>query len=248
MPRWAKYVSLFLLVAAGFMIATPTSNWLPPPDDAEPADSRPLSISIKPGELLIEGRDGSELQNELVTLAEAMHSGEMTVSGSEVFVRGVASRSRNWATTLDAFRQRLPAETDLVQDVLIVDDELDVHTLCRRMFDTIRNADVTFRQSGSKLRTASFAALDRMISFASSCVEVTILIVGHSDTSGDEEFNRILSLRRAEAVAEYLRAGGVPAEQLRVDGRGSSEPVADNDTVHGRARNRRIEFDLLSAS
>lgn len=248
MPRWAKYVSLILLVAAGFLIATPTSNWLPPPDDGGPADIRPLAIHIKPGEVLIDGSTETDLQKELVTLAKAMHSGEMTAAGSEVVVRGVASDNRMWATTLDAFKQQLPADTDLILDVFVVNGELQVHALCNRMFDTIRNADITFHHAGSELRTASFAALDRMISFARSCTEARILIVGHSDTSGDEEFNRILSLRRAEAVANYLRAGGVPAEQLQVDGRGSSEPVADNATVHGRARNRRIEFDLVPAS
>jgi len=248
MPRWAKFVSLFLLVAAGFLIATPTSNWLPPPDDVLPANITPFSISVKPGEILIDGRDGSALQDGLVALAETMRYGEMTATGPEISVRGVAPASGNWTTALDAFRQQLPVDTNLVLDVFVVDDGLDVDELCGRMFEAIRDADITFRQSGSELRTASFASLDRIISFADSCAETTILVVGHSDTLGDEEFNRILSLRRAEAVAEYLRNGGVPSGKLKVDGRGSSEPVADNDTVHGRARNRRIEFELLSAS
>lgn len=248
MPRWAKYVSLFLLVTAGILIATQTLKRPPPPDDARPAERGALRISIGPGEVRVEGSDESGLQNELVALAEAMHSGELTVTGSEIWVRGVAPDSRLWATTIDAFEQRIPADTELVLDVFVVDDELDIRALCERMFDTIRSADITFHQSGSELRSASFAALDRIISFAGSCTETTILIVGHSDSTGDEAFNRILSLRRAEAVANYLRAGGVPAKQIQVDGRGSMDPVADNETVHGRARNRRIEFDLLPAS
>jgi len=69
-----------------------------------------------------------------------------------------------------------------------------------------------------------------------------VLVVGHTDTSGDETYNQQLSLRRAESVADYLVASGLDAEQLRVIGRGSKEPMVSNETLEGRKQNRRVDI------
>ena len=75
---------------------------------------------------------------------------------------------------------------------------------------------------------------------------LTIEIGGHTDSVGDETYNQSLSLRRAQAVAEYLRGKGVEPTRMRCLGYGASRPVADNGTEEGRARNRRIEFTVKS--
>ncbi len=67
-----------------------------------------------------------------------------------------------------------------------------------------------------------------------------ITIIGHTDSIGPEEYNMKLSLRRAEAAAEYLRSLGI--DDITVEGRGESEPIASNATREGRAQNRRIEI------
>ena len=69
-------------------------------------------------------------------------------------------------------------------------------------------------------------------------------IVGHTDSMGDEDYNQALSERRAMAVKEFLVASGVSADIIDVSGRGESEPVADNDTEEGRAKNRRVEIHV----
>ena len=69
-----------------------------------------------------------------------------------------------------------------------------------------------------------------------------VLVVGHTDTSGNETYNQQLSLRRAESVADYLVASGLDAEQLRVIGRGSKEPMVSNETLEGRKQNRRVDI------
>ena len=69
-----------------------------------------------------------------------------------------------------------------------------------------------------------------------------ILVVGHTDTSGDESHNDALSLKRAESVADHLISTGVKADALRVIGRGSKEPVASNETREGRIQNRRVDI------
>lgn len=69
-----------------------------------------------------------------------------------------------------------------------------------------------------------------------------IAIHGHTDDRGDESYNQALSVRRAAAVADFLREHGVAARRLFVVGFGETRPIADNDTASGRARNRRVEL------
>ena len=120
----------------------------------------------------------------------------------------------------------------------------DVGELCRRVFDAVDEPEITFGLQGYALRPSSRAGLDRIVDFARNCPWESIVIVGHSDSIGDEAVNRAVSRRRAQAVADYLLRAGVPADRLEVEGRGSAEPVADNETISGRARNRRVELKL----
>lgn len=74
--------------------------------------------------------------------------------------------------------------------------------------------------------------------------DLRVRIVGHTDNTGNESYNRRLSKRRADAVKDFLVLNGIPANRLVTEGRGSRDPIADNSTEEGRARNRRIEFDV----
>ncbi|OEF86461.1 hypothetical protein A142_11015 [Vibrio splendidus 12E03] len=71
-----------------------------------------------------------------------------------------------------------------------------------------------------------------------------ISITGHTDSSGAEAYNQALSELRAQAVADYLIENGVASERLTVIGMGESQPVADNHSKEGRAKNRRVEIDF----
>jgi OOP family OmpA-OmpF porin len=71
------------------------------------------------------------------------------------------------------------------------------------------------------------------------------LIVGYTDSTGDPDYNLDLSLRRAQSVRDYLVATGVPADKLRVIGRGEADPIAPNTTPEGRAENRRVEIIVI---
>ncbi|MBQ9705267.1 MAG: OmpA family protein, partial [Paludibacteraceae bacterium] len=76
--------------------------------------------------------------------------------------------------------------------------------------------------------------------------EVKIRIIGHTDAVGSEESNQRLSEGRAAAVRADLMARGVDASRIEAEGRGETEPVADNDTEEGRSRNRRVEFVITA--
>ena len=71
-----------------------------------------------------------------------------------------------------------------------------------------------------------------------------IVVTGHTDNVGKVDYNNDLSLRRAEAVRDYLLSMGVDAGKIEIGGKGESEPVADNSTEAGRAQNRRVEVDI----
>lgn len=70
----------------------------------------------------------------------------------------------------------------------------------------------------------------------------SILVVGHTDATGTAEFNQRLSERRAQRIAELISKQGVPADRLYLQGVGSSQPIDTNQTIEGRARNRRVEI------
>lgn len=76
--------------------------------------------------------------------------------------------------------------------------------------------------------------------------ETDILIIGHTDITGDGDNNVDLSVRRAAAVKSYLVSNEVKAARLKIDGRGSTEPIADNNTISGRALNRRVEIVIVA--
>lgn len=74
-----------------------------------------------------------------------------------------------------------------------------------------------------------------------------LLIVGHTDSLGTGAYNQDLSLRRARATAAYITSQGVLLERLKSDGKGEAEPVADNRTEAGQAKNRRVEVAIFAS-
>ena len=70
----------------------------------------------------------------------------------------------------------------------------------------------------------------------------TVRIIGHTDASGTDAINNPLSMERAASTRDYLVARGVPISRIAIDGVGSRQPVASNDTAAGRAQNRRVEI------
>ena len=74
-----------------------------------------------------------------------------------------------------------------------------------------------------------------------------ILIVGHTDSQGDDAYNMSLSQRRANSASAYLQSQGVPSTRISTSGRGEAEPVASNDTEAGRSQNRRVEVAIYAS-
>lgn len=73
----------------------------------------------------------------------------------------------------------------------------------------------------------------------------TIIATGHTDSTGNSGYNKKLSLRRAQAVKDFLVAGGISPDRIFTEGKGATQPVASNKTSQGRARNRRVDVEVL---
>ena len=73
-----------------------------------------------------------------------------------------------------------------------------------------------------------------------------IKIIGHTDNIGEKQYNIILSKNRAAAVGNYLRTAGIETNNITEDGKGYSEPIADNTSEAGRAKNRRVEIFITN--
>lgn len=99
---------------------------------------------------------------------------------------------------------------------------------------------IQFKLDSAELTAEGRAMLDELAATLKELGFISGTVTGYTDSSGDEDYNRGLSLRRAEAVAGYLEAQGIAAGRLNVRGMGESDPVADNGTSEGRAMNRRV--------
>ncbi|WP_457425018.1 outer membrane protein OmpA [Roseateles sp. P5_E7] len=106
-------------------------------------------------------------------------------------------------------------------------------------------ADAFFDFDKSTLKPEATAKLDDLVSKTKGINLEVIIAVGHTDSVGSDEYNQKLSIRRSEAVKAYLVGKGVEPNRVYTEGKGEKQPVADNKTTEGRAKNRRTEIEVV---
>ncbi len=104
--------------------------------------------------------------------------------------------------------------------------------------------NVQFATNSANLLPSSYAVLDQVAALMARYPEYRLIISGHTDSIGDDKFNLDLSKRRAKACYDYLVSKGVAPHRMTHEGYGETRPIADNNTEAGRAKNRRVEFEL----
>jgi OOP family OmpA-OmpF porin len=118
---------------------------------------------------------------------------------------------------------------------------------CQSEFkNSLDGAAIKFDTDQATVSTESYALIVKLAAIALRCKVPQIEISGHTDNTGDDSINQPLSQARAEAVANLLVRAGVPVSRLSAVGYGATRPIAPNDTEDGRAKNRRIEFEVKS--
>lgn len=105
--------------------------------------------------------------------------------------------------------------------------------------------NILFETNRAVLLPSSYPELDAFANYLVKNPQVFIEIGGHTDNTGSEEQNKILSEKRANTVADYLITKGVELNRVTYKGYGSTKPIANNSTDEGKKQNRRVEFTVV---
>ena len=106
-------------------------------------------------------------------------------------------------------------------------------------------ADAFFVFDKAVLQPEGKAKLDDLVNKVKGISLEVIIAVGHTDSIGKDGYNQKLSVARSEAVKAYLVSKGIEKNRVYTEGKGEKQPVADNKTSEGRAKNRRVEIEVV---
>ncbi|MCD9087061.1 OmpA family protein [Stenotrophomonas sp. SY1] len=163
--------------------------------------------------------------------------GKLEVNGQAVRISGEVGN--------EALRQQVVSDLSLASNTsYTVTNGLKVGSQQSVLDQTLANRIIEFQSGSAKLTPFGMSILDEMVAKMAQMPDSRFLIIGHTDNVGQRESNLSLSHARALAVKNYMMAKGIPASHMDVLGKGPDEPVADNTSNDGRARNRRIEFKI----
>ncbi|MFP1632206.1 OmpA family protein [Zhengella sp. ZM62] len=106
-------------------------------------------------------------------------------------------------------------------------------------------SNITFATDQDQVQASFYQTLNSVALVLQKFNQTLVDVYGHTDSTGNDQYNLALSQRRASSVASYLTGQGVDGRRLYIAGLGESQPVASNDTPEGRALNRRVEIKLV---
>ncbi|RMH73374.1 MAG: OmpA family protein [Gemmatimonadetes bacterium] len=121
-----------------------------------------------------------------------------------------------------------------MEDVQYDEEEQKIEARIKILFDTDK----------AEIKPTEAAKLDELANVFSKYPENIVVVEGHTDSDGSEEYNLKLSQRRAKAVEDYLKAKNLDIASLSSIGYGEAQPIASNDTPEGKAMNRRVEIQI----
>lgn len=173
-----------------------------------------------------------------LTDLDQLDSGRLSIIDTRVRLTGVTRDA--------AIRDAVSASALQVPDEYTAEESITLQTLatCQTQFDALKRGNkVNFASGKSELvGEGTYNLLNSLAAAAKECASYNIRIVGHTDSEGRASYNQWLSESRANSVVNYLVSQGIGAARLAAQGLGETNPIASNNTVAGKAQNRRIEF------
>jgi OmpA-OmpF porin, OOP family len=178
----------------------------------------------------------SNVQKLIAPNLKLISKGQVKIDGTVVSVRGEVAN--------EAQRQQIASEiASNLNSTYTVNNALRVSAAEQSILDGIlANRIVEFETGRSTLTPLGIAILDELAVPLLKLKNKRVEVIGNTDNQGLRASNVALSFARAEAVKSYLANKGVQSDLISVLGQGPDRPITTNDTVEGRARNRRIEF------
>lgn len=191
----------------------------------------------------------AQLQNNTQQYVNTSGFNELVidVKGRDVLLSGTTDGKQS-LDNLVAGIQQIEGVNSVRADVAIFDAIAESETKKQSFLTSlslVNTASVAFEPGSSSFTQGSSAALIEIARLMTAYPATRIRIEGHTDNTGPESVNLRLSRERAQAVASYLSSRGVADDRLIAKGYGSTQPIEDNFTDAGRARNRRIEISYL---
>jgi len=158
-----------------------------------------------------------------------------------------AAAAKQQAAQADAARQQAEASRQeaLAAKASAEDMQRQLADLQAKQTDrgmVLTLGDVLFDTAKSTLKPGANSVMDRLSTFMSKNPDTKVMIEGHTDSRGSDEYNQELSKRRAEAVRDALASRGIQPDRVVAVGKGKGFPVASNDEAAGRQQNRRVEI------
>lgn len=187
---------------------------------------------------------------EAVVLIEDINSGELlsvnksNSSTGDYLVVLPAGRNYSLSATSKGFffyseSFEIPADTSYQE----IDLNIQLEPIEKGTKVVLNN--IFFESGRAELKPISYVELNKAVDLLKDNPSMVIEIGGHTDNVGSETLNQQLSQRRAQAVVDYMILAGIEATRLQAKGYGEAQPIADNNTEEGRAKNRRTEFEIV---
>jgi outer membrane protein OmpA-like peptidoglycan-associated protein len=184
--------------------------------------------------------DTQRLQAELAAAKEAAERAKAEAAQAQATV--AAEKAEREAAEANRLRQQAEQEKQQLRAQLLQQLNAVLETKDTDRGLVVTMADVLFDSGKYTLRPAAREKLAKLSGIVLGHPGLRLAAEGHTDSTGTSEFNQKLSVKRAEAVAEYLSSQGVPRDSLSASGFGDTKPIAENNTSAGRQQNRRVEL------
>lgn len=168
----------------------------------------------------------------------------LTVNADTIKLTG-ATESQSQKDAIDSDAKRIWSNLDIVDQLTVQGAPPPPPPWCKDLqaaINAITGGPITFGNDGFTLTPADAQILAQVAGKVKACPSAHVTLNGYTDNTGNEAINITLSTQRAQTVATFLTADGVADNQIAVKGFGSVDPVAPNDTVDGRTKNRRVEI------